>query len=52
MQKVKFDLLDSIVLKGLLQPLGMPNFSDRLTSAQVDLLKKYIAATAKQISKN
>jgi hypothetical protein len=52
MQKLKFDILDSIVLKGLLQPLGMPNFGDRLTPAQVDLLKKYIAASAREITKN
>jgi quinohemoprotein ethanol dehydrogenase len=52
MQKVKFDLLDNIVLKGLLQPLGMPNFGDRLSPAQVDIIKKYIASSAKQIGMN
>lgn len=52
MQKVKFDLLDNIVLKGLLQPLGMPNFGDRLSPEQVDIIKKYIASSAKQNGMN
>jgi quinohemoprotein ethanol dehydrogenase len=49
MQKVKFDIMDSIVLKGMLEPLGMPNFGHKLSPADVDLLKKYIVAQAKLI---
>ena len=50
MQKVKFDILDSILLKGMLEPLGMPDFGERLNAKEVDLLKKYIASRAKKIS--
>jgi quinohemoprotein ethanol dehydrogenase len=49
MQKVKFDIMDSIVLKGMLEPLGMPNFGNKLSGTDIDLLKKYIAAQAKLI---
>ncbi len=49
MQKLKFDIMDSIVLKGMLEPLGMPSFGDRLTPQDVDLLKKYIVEQAKLV---
>jgi quinohemoprotein ethanol dehydrogenase len=52
MQKLKFDIMDTIVLKGMLEPLGMPNFGSKLSPYDLDLLKKYIAAQAKLIDHN
>jgi len=51
MAKEKFDIIDNIVLKGMLQPSGMPNFGSRLSAADLENLKKYIVASAKQIKK-
>lgn len=48
-QKVKFDILDSIVLKGMLESAGMPNFGSRLSSADIENLKKFIAAKTKEL---
>jgi len=48
-QKVKFDILDSIVLTGMLEPVGMPNFGNKLSPADLENLKKYIAAKAKEL---
>jgi quinohemoprotein ethanol dehydrogenase len=51
MAKEKFDIIDNIVLKGMLEPSGMPNFGSRLSAADLENLKKYIVANAKQIKK-
>jgi hypothetical protein len=51
MAKEKFDIIDKIVLKGMLEPSGMPNFGSRLSAADLENLKKYIVASAKQIKK-
>lgn len=51
MQKVKFDVMDSIVLKGMLEPLGMPNLGNKLTVADVENLKKFISAKVKELRK-
>jgi quinohemoprotein ethanol dehydrogenase len=47
--KVKFDIIESIVLQGGLEHLGMPNFGDRLTTEDLENLKKYMVAMAKKI---
>ena len=47
--KTKFDIIDEIVLKGRLEPLGMPNFGSRLSAADLENLKKYIVNEAKKI---
>jgi len=47
--KAKFDIIDEIVLKGRLEPFGMPNFGSRLSATDLENIKKYIVATAKQI---
>ena len=47
--KEKFDIIDDIVLKGRLEPLGMPNFGSRLSATDLENIKKYIVASAKQI---
>jgi quinohemoprotein ethanol dehydrogenase len=39
MAKEKFDIIDNIVLKGMLQPSGMPNFGSRLSVADLENLK-------------
>jgi len=49
MQKAKFDILDSILLKGMLEPLGMPNLGNKLTATDVEHIKKYIAASARKL---
>ena len=49
MAKEKFDIIDNIVLKGMLEPSGMPNFGSRLSASDLENLKKYIVASAKQI---
>lgn len=49
MSKAKFDIIESIVLTGILQHRGMPAFGDRLTVEDLDKIKKYIAATAKTL---
>jgi alcohol dehydrogenase (cytochrome c)/quinohemoprotein ethanol dehydrogenase len=47
--KAKFDIMGDIVLKGRLEPLGMPNFGSRLSAIDLENIKKYIIASAKQI---
>lgn len=47
--KAKFDIIDDIVLKGKLESLGMPNFGSRLSPGDLENIKKYIVASAKQI---
>ena len=47
--KAKFDIIGDIVLKGALEPLGMPNFGGRLSPADLENIKKFIVASAKQI---
>ncbi len=47
--KEKFHIIDDIVLKGRLEPLGMPNFGSRLSATDLENIKKYIVASAKQI---
>jgi len=47
--KAKFDIIGDIVLKGALEPLGMPNFGSRLSPADLENIKKYIVASAKLI---
>ena len=42
-------IFKDIVLKGALQPKGMPNFSGKLTKADVENIQKYILITAKEI---
>ena len=49
MTKAKFDIIDEIVLKGRFEPLGMPNFGSRLSAAELENIKRYIVASAKQI---
>jgi hypothetical protein len=39
---VSFDALKEVVLKGALQPYGMPRFSDTLTAADVSALQGYL----------
>ncbi|MGK2863506.1 MAG: PQQ-dependent dehydrogenase, methanol/ethanol family [Chitinophagaceae bacterium] len=51
MTRERFDVIDDIVLKGMLEPVGMPNFGNRLSAADLENIKKYIVASAKQISK-
>jgi quinohemoprotein ethanol dehydrogenase len=48
-QKVKFDIMDSIVLKGMLEPLGMPNFGSKLSPGDLDLIKKFIVSSSKKV---
>ncbi|MEP7375003.1 MAG: PQQ-dependent dehydrogenase, methanol/ethanol family [Chitinophagaceae bacterium] len=47
--KEKFEVIDGIVLKGMLEQLGMPNFGNRLSPADLENIKKYIVAEAKKI---
>jgi quinohemoprotein ethanol dehydrogenase len=47
--KEKFDIIGDIVLKGKLEPLGMPNFGSRLSPEELEHIKKYIVAEAKKI---
>ena len=47
--KEKFDIIDGIVLKGMLEQTGMPNFGSRLSPADLENIKKYIVAEAKKI---
>jgi len=49
MQKAKFDILDKIVLTGMLESAGMPDFGNKLTPSDVENLKKFIAATTKEL---
>ena len=43
-------ILKNIVLKGLLESKGMPNFSNRLSEKNVTEIQSYILATAKQMA--
>ncbi|MBZ5859619.1 PQQ-dependent dehydrogenase, methanol/ethanol family [Flavihumibacter profundi] len=47
--KAKFDLINDIVRKGALENLGMPNLGNKLTDEDVENIKKYISAMAKEI---
>ncbi len=47
--KAKFDIINEIVLKGKLEPLGMPNLGSKLSPGDLENIKKYIVASAKQI---
>ena len=49
LSKEKFDIIDGIVLKGMLEPTGMPNFANRLSSEELENIKKYIVTEAKKI---
>ena len=44
-----FGFMKEIVLDGVLLELGMPNFSDRLTEEDVQLIKKYILHSARDL---
>jgi quinohemoprotein ethanol dehydrogenase len=44
-----FKNFKSIVSDGLLLPLGMPNFGDRLSEQEVTNIKNYILSTAKKV---
>lgn len=47
--KAKFNLLHDIVRKGTLEHLGMPNLGNKLNDEDIENLKKYIVAKAKEI---
>jgi quinohemoprotein ethanol dehydrogenase len=44
-----FGFMKEILLDGVLLELGMPNFSDRLTEEDVQLIKKYILHSARDL---
>jgi len=44
-----FGILEKIVIEGAFVEKGMPNFSDRLTASEVELIKKYILSSAKNL---
>ena len=44
-----FGILEKIVIEGAFVEKGMPNFSDRLTAPDVELIKKYILFSAKDV---
>jgi quinohemoprotein ethanol dehydrogenase len=46
--KAKFDIINDIVLKGMLEHLGMPNFGNRLSPEDLENIKKFIVAEAKK----
>ncbi|WP_242092222.1 PQQ-dependent dehydrogenase, methanol/ethanol family [Aestuariivivens sediminicola] len=45
-----FNMIKDIVLGGIYLDKGMPNLSDRLREAELELIKKYILNTAKELS--
>ncbi|MGB5238366.1 MAG: PQQ-dependent dehydrogenase, methanol/ethanol family [Flavobacteriaceae bacterium] len=46
-----FDMIEDIVLEGAFLEKGMPNFSDRISAEEVQLIKNYILYSASQMSK-
>ncbi len=44
-----FNNFEEIVRRGLYTPRGMPNFGTRLTSAQTELIRKYILTRARKV---
>jgi quinohemoprotein ethanol dehydrogenase len=44
-----FGMMKEIVLEGAFLELGMPNFSDRITEEDVQLIKKYILESARNL---
>ena len=44
-----FDIMNNILLEGIFLEKGMPNFTDRLSTEDVEMIKNYILDSAKNM---
>lgn len=47
-----FDIMNNILLEGIFLEKGMPNFSDRLSTEDVEMIKNYILDSAKNMQES